>query len=40
MKSSNAISMWKLNVGWNDIGSWDNSLKVINLKIIKIKFSI
>ena len=27
MKSSNAISMWKLNVGWNDIGSWDNFFK-------------
>ena len=26
--------MYKLDVGWNDIGSWDNFLKYINQKII------
>ena len=32
MENSNKIIMYKLDVGWNDVGSWDNFFKTYSLK--------
>ena len=39
MENSNKIIMYKLDVGWNDVGSWDNFFKTYSLKkIVRILY--